>query len=286
MHGNISMYSEGWVAARRSGILPWAYVMAPGEVPPGWELYHLAQDYSEANDLAREQPDRLKELQSLFDREATKNQVFPIDPRIGAGRDHGNAPPPAGHSYYVLYPGATHLYGANAPGTRNRTHTFTAYIQMPASGGDGVLVAEGGTGAGYTLYVKDGRPSYTYNYFRREVTTITAPNPLPPGKAVIELHFAYDGGGLGKGATVTLSVNGTKVAEARLNHTVPRAYSFEETFDVGEDSASAVGPYIAPFPFTGVLERIELRAEAPPVLTPAQQKAEREAQIRIAEARD
>src|SRR6185436_13732609 len=113
--------------------------------------------------------------------------------------------------------------------TRNRTHTFTAYVDIHATGEDGVLVAEGGTASGYSLYIKNGRPSYTYNYFRREVTTITAKEPLPIGKSVIELRFVYDGGGLGKGATIILVVNGKIVDQARLSRTVPRAYSFEET---------------------------------------------------------
>ena len=282
MHGNVSVYSDGWVAARRTGMLPWTYALGPGDARPEWELYDLSSDYSEAHNLAAANPEKVKQLQLLFDREATKNHVYPIDTRVGGGRDHGNAAPPGGRAFYTFYPGATHLYGANAPGTRNRTHTFSAYIDMPAGGGDGVLVAEGGTGSGYTLYIKNRRPAYTYNYFRRQVTTITAEDPLPAGKAVVELRFVYDGGGLGKGATVTLTVNGKKVGDARLERTVPSAYSFEETFDVGEDSASAVGPYVAPFPFTGTLERLELHASAPP---PANQKAEQAAAKRIADGR-
>ncbi len=127
-----------------------------------------------------------------------------------------------------------------------------------------MLVAEGGTASGYALYVKDGRPAYTYNYFRREVTTVAAPDRLPAGRSVVSLHFAYEGPGAGGSATVTLSVNGAKVGEARLSRTVPRAYSFEETFDVGEDTASPAGPYAAPFRFAGVLQRLELRSDPPP----------------------
>jgi arylsulfatase len=134
---------------------------------------------------------------------------------------------------------------------------------VPSGGADGVLVADGGVSSGYTLYLKSGRPSYTYNYFRREVTTITAPASLPPGKARIDLHFAYDGGGEGKGATVTLSVNGQQVGRAHLGQTVPKIYTYDETFDVGEDTATPVGPYAAPFPFTGIIEKIELRADPP-----------------------
>ena len=271
MHGNVAIYDHGWMAARRTGMLPWQYVITPGAQPPAWELYDLSRDYSQAKDLAASRPEKVKELQAVFDEEARQNKVFPIDPRVGAARDHGNAPPPGGREFHTFYPGATHLYGANAPGTRNRTHTFTAYVDMPASGGDGVLVAEGGAGAGYTLYVKDRRPSYTYNFFRRQITTIAGTEPLPPGKSVVELRFVYDGGGRGLGATVTLSVNGKTVGQSRLERTVPAAYSFEETFNVGEDSASAVGPYAAPFAFTGTLERLELRASAPAV-TPAPQK--------------
>lgn len=285
MHGNRAIYSNGWVAAQRTGLLPWAYTFSADSPPPPWELYDLARDYSEANDLARAYPTRLEELKKLFEAEGARNKVFPIDPRV-SGRQHPNPPPPGGRAFYTFYPGATHLYDALAPGTRNRTHTFTAYLDIPAGGADGVLVAEGGLAAGYALYIKDGRPSYTYNYFRREVTTIAAKDPLTPGKSVVELRFAYDGGGLGKGATVTLAVNGKVVAEARLAHTVPRAYSFEETFDVGEDTASPVGPYEAPFAFTGTLERLELRSGPLPILSQRARQMEREAAQRMAALKD
>jgi arylsulfatase len=260
MHGNRSIYDRGWVAAKRSGLLPWASPV-PTSQDPGWELYDLAHDYAEAHDLASSNPDKLEELKRKFDEVAAKNKVLPINPSFD--RAHSNPPPPGGRSLYTFYPGATQLFDATAPGTRNRTHTITAYIDVPSGSVNGVLVADGGSSSGYTLYLKDGRPSYTYNYFRRQVTTIAAPNPLPAGKARIDLRFAYDGGGEGKGATVTLSVNGRNVAEARLARTVPKIYSYDETFDVGEDTATPVGPYTAPFPFTATIEKIELRAESP-----------------------
>src|SRR5262249_17826925 len=150
----------------------------------------------------------------------------------------------------------------------------------------GVLVAEGGEASGYSLYIENGHPAYTYNYFRRERTTIVAKDPLPPGNATIELRFFYDGGGLGKGANVTLLVNGKEAGNARIDHTVPRAYSFEETFAVGEDSATPVGPYQSPFPFTGTLQKLELHSDPPPALTTTEQNVETEAAQRIAVARD
>jgi arylsulfatase len=258
MHGNVAMYNSGWIAARRSGLLPWT--TGTPSVQPLWELYDLNHDYAESNDLARVHPETLERLKKEFDHEAEKNKVLPIDSRF-AGREHRNPPPPGGRAFYTFYSGATHLFDATAPATRNRTHTFSAYVDVPAGGADGVLVAEGGLSAGYALFVKGGRPTYTYNYFRREVTTIAARDALPPGKSTIELLFAYDGGGEGKGATVTLIVNGVKAAEARLAHTAPRIYSYDETFDVGEDSASPVGDYVSPFRFAGTLERLELRSQ-------------------------
>jgi arylsulfatase len=285
MHGNRSIYNDGWIAAQRTVLLPWAYTLNGDAKPIPWELYHLSGDYSEANDLAAANPDKLHELQSLFTRVAEENHVFPIDPRI-SGRQHPNPPPPGGRAFYTFYPGAAHLYDALAPGTRNRSHTFTAYVTIPPGGADGVLVAEGGEASGYSLYIQNGHPAYTYNYFRRERASIVARDPLPPGNSTIELRFVYDGGGLGKGANVTLTVNGKETGNARIEHTVPRAYSFEETFDVGEDSATPVGPYQSPFPFRGTLQKLELHSDPSPALTTTEQKVETEAAQSIAVARD
>jgi arylsulfatase len=257
MHGNRSMYDQGWVAAKRSGILPWMSPVATPVDPP-WELYDLTRDYSEAHDRAHDNPGKLQQLKEEFDEAAAKNKVLPINPSFD--RAHPNPPPPGGREFYTFYPGTVQLFDATAPATRNRTHTITAFVDIPAGGANGVIAVDGGMSSGYALYLKDGRPSYAYNYFRREVTTVASPERLGPGKARIDLHFVYDGGGEGKGADVTLSVNGRKVGEARLSKTVPKIYSYDESFDIGEDTATAVGPYTAPFPFTGTIERVEIRA--------------------------
>jgi arylsulfatase len=262
MHGNLSIYNDGWIAGRRSGLLPW---VRPGTIAPTpWELYDLRSDYSQARDLAAANPGKLRELQSLFDREAERNQVLPIDARV-AGREHSTPSPPNGRPFFTFYPGATRIYGAQAPATCNRTHEIRAFVDTAAGGADGVLVADGGASSGYSLYIQNGRPAYTYNYFRKEVTSITAAEPLPRGLSTIVVRFEYDGGGRGRGATVTLLVNGKAAGEARLAHTVPVAYAYDETFDVGEDSASPVGPYKAPFPFTGKLERVEVETAREPM---------------------
>jgi len=253
MMGNRAMYSSGWMAASRSGLLPWVYGAAPGAIKTQpWELYNLDKDYSEATNLAAENPEKLQQLQNLFDVEAKKNHVYPIDPRQG-----GRQPRPAA-KHFTYYTGTGHLYVSLKPAYENHSHTITAFVDIPQSGADGVLLADGAEGGGFTLFLKDGKPTYTYNFFQRTVTTIAAPSPLAPGPAKIVLKFAYDGGGTGKGAMATLEVNDRTVAEARIPETVPVAFSFEDTFDVGQDTASPVGDYKSPFPFTGVIHRIDL----------------------------
>lgn len=251
--GNRAIYHDGWMAAARSGLLGWVYTpQAIHMMQQPWELYDLDKDYSEADNLATLYPDKLKRLQALFDEEAKRNNVYPLDPRFG-----GRQPRPDG-THFTYYGPTGHLYLSLTPQYENRSHTITAYVDIPKNGANGVLMADGGQGGGFSLFVKDGRPAYTYNYFDRRITTISAKDPLPPGRAKITVKFDYDGGGNGKGATVTLMVNDRQAAQARLEQTVPFAFSFEDTFDVGEDSASPVGDYRAPFPFTGTIERIDL----------------------------
>ncbi len=217
-----------------------------------WELYHLSQDYSEADDVAKQYPEKLKEMEALFDQQARANNVYPLNPNFG-----GRQARPVG-KHFTYYTATGHLYLSMTPAYENHSHTITASIVVPKEGANGVLMADGGEGGGFSLYLKDGKPAYTYNFFQRQITTIAAKTALQPGPAKIELRFAYDGGGKGKGATATLLVNGEVAGQARIAQTVPTAFSFEDTFDVGQDSASPVGDYQSPFPFTGTLERIDL----------------------------
>jgi arylsulfatase len=252
MMGNRAIYQDDWMASVRSGLLPWVYAgSSENMMEQPWELYDLSKDYSEANNLARQRPDKVKQMQSLFDEEAKKNQVYPLDPRMSGRGFHA----PAGHS--TFYSGAGHLYNELAPPFETRSHTITAYVDIPKEGANGVLMADGAEGGGFALFLKDGRPTYTYNFFRK-CTTIASPTALPPGPAKIVLQLMYSGTGLNKTAVATLSVNDRHVATTRIARTVPNVFSFEETFDVGEDSASPVGDYESPFAFTGTIQRIDL----------------------------
>ena len=252
MMGNRAIYNDGWIAAARSGLLPWIYSSAPESMmQQPWELYHISEDYSEANDLAAKLPDKLHQMQTLFDTEAKKNHVYPLDPRIAGRQERVKG------KHFTFYAKTGHLYLSMTPQYENHSHTITAYVDIPAGGADGVLMADGAEGGGFSLFLKQGRPTYTYNYFQRAMTTIAARDPLPPGPAKIRMQFDYDGGGVGKGALASLYVNDRLVDKARIERTVPMGFSFEDTFDVGEDSASPVGDYASPFPFTGILNHID-----------------------------
>jgi arylsulfatase len=279
MMGNLSIYDHDWIAADRSGLLPWEF--KADFHAPAWELYDLRRDYAEAHDLAAEQPAKLKQLQAVFDAEAKKFKVYPIDPSI-VGRNHHPPGPPPGTDHYTYYGSGTgHLPNGVSPVTVNRTHTITALIEVPANGAEGVLVADGGRFAGYALYLDHSRPTYVYHNFNNSPVTITTAEALKPGPATIVVQFNYDGGGLGKGATVSLSVNGVNQASARLESTVPLVYSFEEAFDVGEDEFTPVGPYTAPFRFSGKLFSLELKSLSPSEENPS--AAQREAAMRAQE---
>jgi len=253
MLGNRAIYHDGWMAASTTGIVPWSYTPGP---PPDlskrpWELYHLTTDYSEAENVAANEPKKVEEMKTLFDAEARHNQVYPLDPRFG-----GRQARPA-EKHFRFFTRTGHFYFSLTPAYENHSHTITAQVDVPANGADGVLLADGGEGGGFSLYVRDGVPTYTYNYFKQRITTIAAQRTLQPGLNTIVLRLDYDGGGIGKGAQVVMLVNGKQVAATHLPETVPVVFSFEDTFDVGEDSASPVGPYESPFPFTGTIREVD-----------------------------
>ncbi len=252
MLGNRAIYHDEWMAAARSGQIGWLPPAPDTMTQQPWELYHLSEDYSEANDLAKQYPNKVRQLQDLFDQEAKKNQVYPLNP-LWVGRQ---ARPTATH--FTYYAPTGHLYLSMTPAYENRSFTITARVEIPQDGTNGVLMADGGDGGGFSLFLKDGKPMLTYNFFRRQIITIASPTALAQGTASIVLKFDYDGGGRGKGAQITLLVNDHQVDQAHLAQTVPAAFSFEDTFDVGEDSASPVGDYESPFAFTGTIDRIDL----------------------------
>jgi arylsulfatase len=261
---NRAIYDNGWIACAQH-TFPWRQDYAPGNWDKDkWELYHIDEDFSEANDLAARSPQKLAAMKAIFDEEAEKNHVYPLDDR-GTGRIYEAKPSPGGsdpnRTKFTYHAGAVRLAETAAANTKNRSHTIEADITMPKEGGEGVLVAIGGSSGGYSLYVQDGRLVYHFNWFDETRTVITSSVPVPAGKSTVRFDFAYDGGGLGSGGTGTLLINGKQVGEARIGKTVPGRFGID-TFGVGMDTGSPVSnTYKPPFAFTGTIQevRIELK---------------------------
>jgi arylsulfatase len=256
MFANRAIYRDGWMASVFHGRAPWEYKPASFE-DERWELYHVTKDFSQADDLAAKDPKKLRELQDLFLAEAGKYNVLPLDDRGFDRVVRADRPEVGGErTKYTYYPGAVRIPDSVAPHVLNRSFSITADVTVPEGGANGVLAAMGGLPAGWSLYVKEGKPAFTYNYFIAQISTIAGKEELPAGPATVRYEFAYDGGGVGKGGAGKLFVDGRLVAEGRVERTVPYAFSADETFDVGRDTGSPVADYQAPFPFTGTIKKL------------------------------
>jgi arylsulfatase len=269
--GNRALYHNGWVATCFHGRLPWTAGTVDFDHDT-WELYDVDEDFSEYTDLAAKEPSKLKQLQDLFMAEAGKYNVLPLDDR-GVERLDPRLRPSLieGRTEFTYYAGAYRVAESCAPNIKNRSHSITAQVELPADGGDGVLVAEGGVVGGFTLYVKDRKPVYEYNYFTADHYKVTGSSPLPVGPCTIRMEFEYDGGGFGKGGTVKLSVNGREVGTGRVEKTEPARFSADETFDIGCDTGSPVSTdYRSPFRFGGKIKKVEIKLEEDK-LTPGEQ---------------
>jgi arylsulfatase len=208
-----------------------------------WELFDTRTDFSLVNNLAAQEPKKLKELQELFMREARVNHVLPIDDR-GIERLNpqlaGRPDLMGGRTSLTLYSGMKDLSENVFINIKNKSHALTANVDVPTSNANGVVLVQGGRFGGWSLYLKDGKPSYTYNFLGLKRTTIAASKPLSAGKSVLRFEFTYDGGGLGKGGVGKIYVNDKMVAEGRVEHTQAMMFSLDESADVGMDNATPV----------------------------------------------
>ncbi len=260
MLGNRALYSDGWIATCRHGRLPWVTSGSFDFANDVWQLYNLEDDFSQANDLSTKNPAKLKQLQDQFWVEAKKYDVLPLDDRFIERADPSLRPSLiAGRTQFTYFAGAHRIPESSSANIKNRSHSITAEIEIPEGPADGVLVAAGGTVAGYTLFIKDGKPNYEYNWFGQERYKVSGLEKLKPGKHVIRVDFTYDGGGVGKGGTATLFVDDKKAAEGRVEKTVLGRFSADETFDTGEDDGSPVSDaYASPFKFTGTMKKVTI----------------------------
>ena len=261
--GNRAIYHDGWLA----GVVhraPWEPKPRATLENDKWELYDTRADFSLAHDLAAQQPAKLLEMQKLFLEEASAYNVLPLDDR-GLERLNpalvGRPDLMAGRSSLTLYEGMNGIAENVFINTKNRSFSITAKVDIPKGGADGAIVSQGGRFGGWSLYMKSGKPAYAYNWLGLHHYIVASAKPRPAGKTTIKLEFAYDGGGVGKGGTATLFVDGKRVAEGRIDQTQPIAYSIDEGADVGmDDETPVVEDYgiKAPYRFTGKIGTVTI----------------------------
>jgi arylsulfatase len=242
MFCNRGIYHEGWTAVTRHST-PWVVVPElPALDADVWELYDTGTDWSQAHDLAAEMPEKLAELQQLWLEEAHRYNVLPLDDRRieRFNADLVGRPELVRGNSQLLFEGMGRLSENSLINIKNKSHAVTAEVVVPAAGAAGVIIAQGGAFAGWSLYAKDGRPTYCYNLLGLQRFKIEADAAISPGTHQVRMEFAYDGGGLAKGGTVTLYIDGEKTGEGRVGATVPMIFSADETADVGRDTASPV----------------------------------------------
>jgi arylsulfatase len=259
MISNRGIYNDGWYACTTPPVAPWVLnskMPAPNDYK--WELYHITEDYSQANNLAAKMPDKLKELQAVFMKEAEKYQVLPLDNSSFA---RAAAPKPSATSGLTVfnYTGVNAgLPAGSAPSILGRSYSITANVEVPDGGGDGMLVTQGGGAGGYGLYVLKGKPVFEYNLLALEHFRWQGEQALAAGKHTIVFDFTYDGPGIAKGGTGVLKVDGHDVATHKIPHSVAFLWPRDESFDVGIDTRTSVEEkdYQVPFAFNGKLHKL------------------------------
>jgi arylsulfatase A-like enzyme len=259
---NRGIYHDGWMASALA-FSPWQPVRSGFDIDKQkWELYNIDEDFSQAHDLGATYPEKLRQMQDLWWVEAAKYNALPLDWR---GVERLNAemmgrPSLTGNrKSFTYYPGQVALTNEAAPRILDKSWTVTADLEVPASGVEGMIITHGGMVGGYGLFVRDGKPTFVYNYLDADRTTITGKDPLPSGRVQLKLDFTYSGkpGELGKAAAVTMSVNGVRVAEGQIPKTIPLQISLGEGMDIGEDVGSPVDfTYKLPFAFTGAIDKV------------------------------
>jgi arylsulfatase len=289
MFGNRGIYHDGWVAAARHSI-PWLMVQNPPLAKDTWELYHVAEDFSEAHDLAAENPAKLKEMQELFTKEAIKNHVLPIDDRRSERFDAAIAGRPdliGKRTSLTVYPGMQGIAENAFINVKNRYYAATAPVELRDGSTGGVIIAQAGRFGGWTLYMKEGRVHHEYNYFGVERTNIAGPSALAAGKHVIRYEFVPDAPKPGTGGHCALFVDGQKVAEGHIPKTQPYAFSADEGTDVGMDGETAVSDDYKEGDnrFTGRIEKVTIDIK-PSALSAADQKSVDDAEDAAAAAHE
>ncbi|MGE5103358.1 MAG: arylsulfatase [Betaproteobacteria bacterium] len=241
--GNRGIYHKGWTAVTKH-YTPWL----PGTKPPldddVWELYDTTKDWSQSRDLSKEMPQKLHELQRLWLIEATRYKVLPLDDRMfeKINPDTAGRPVLIKGKTQLLFGGMGRLSENCVLNLKNKSHSVTAQIVVPEKGAQGVIIAQGANIGGWSLYAKNGKLKYCYNWGGLKHFMVEGSTPLPAGEHQVRMEFAYAGGGPGKGGKVTLYTDGKKVGEGEIGATLAMIFSADDGLDVGEDTGAPVSP--------------------------------------------
>ncbi|WP_445149630.1 sulfatase-like hydrolase/transferase [Baekduia sp. Peel2402] len=260
---NRGIFHKGWTAVTKHAT-PWEFSGRSEDLEADvWELYDTTTDWSQAHDLAAEHPDKLAELQRLFEIEATKYNVLPLDPRFAErfNAEMAGRPNPVAGRQQLLFGGMHRLQENVIINIKNKSHAITAEIELPEDGAaQGVIVAQGGSTGGWALYVHAGALRYTYNFTGAQMYKVETTTPLPAGTHQVRAEFAYDGGGIGKGGDVTLYLDGEQVGSGRVERTHWGIFSMDETTEVGSDAGAPVSDDYGPSDnaFTGAVSWVQL----------------------------
>jgi hypothetical protein len=261
MFGNRGIYYDGWTAVTRHSI-PWELQSAPTPFNhDAWELYDTNTDWTQAHDLAAEMPDKLAELQRQFLIEAARYNVLPLDDRRTVRLDPAQAGRPTliKGDTQVLFPGMA-MGENNVVDIKNKSYAVTANLVLPEQDAQGVIIAQGANFGGWAIYAHEGKLKYIYNFLGLDLNEVEASEPLPSGEHQVRLEFAYDGGGLGKGGTATLYVDGKQVAEGRVEHTHASIFSADSTATVGNKTGAPISPdlKVEGNPFNGTIKGVQI----------------------------
>lgn len=258
MNGNRAIWADGWKAVSLYQPRPWNLLTDRGRNPvkSAWALYHLSEDFNERIDLADKYPQKLDELKALFEKEAVRNNVYPLlpDSRERPAMLASRAVQERGNRWVFYPPGAGRIPESLAPPVKNRSHVITAEMMVPEQGAEGMLVTHGGRQGGYALYMHEGRLVYGYNYLDEGHYLVRSTQPLSPGRAIVRMEFERTGDYRGQ---ARLFINDTQVGEGEIANTVPGMFGLTDLFDIGRDSGTPINDeYAPPFVFTGTLERV------------------------------
>ncbi|MFO1089588.1 MAG: arylsulfatase [Hyphomicrobiales bacterium] len=285
MMGVQGLYNDGWMLSAVPIRPPWDIVGKAITDPASafkFELYNVEKDWSQNNDLSSQEPQKLEEMKSLMFAEFGKYQVLPLDASVATRLAAPRPSVVAGRDVFTYLGGpVTGIPHGAAPNILNTSYTFTAEIEVPQGGAEGMIQTNGGRFGGYGFYLLKGKPVFTWNLLDLKRMKWEAPEALSPGKHTVVFDFKYDGlgfatlafnqlTGIGQGGTGTLSVDGKVVATQKMERTVPLILQWDETFDIGADTGTPVDDqdYQVPFAFTGKLDKLTIALDRPQ-LTPA-----------------